>query len=422
MAITPHIVPPPPPDPTIHAEDDFVGKIVQAIVDEIFGKDSLTKKLLADAIGKSTDTGSAAIHIGVALLDALIDKVGEAVNVATPHAGILAASTINSIIGGHLDPLKIKEDFEKPATRASVVDIGKQFHEVIERMFPIEPTATAMVDRGNRGFAEDNINAYFGTNITFQLRSLAISTVASLIPGLQLEHLAKLHEAINWAFGFGWLSWTVMSSVMDVTTTKPMREKMNAQIKPNDYSESEAYKARAQDRITEEVFNKVLDNQGERDDIRATKLDMHRPDITERDITDLWEHGRYSNDDIRLHFIRKGFDGPNADRKTYLVEHDREFRLEKQLTESYLMGYVRGTVTVDDVRTWLNSLNYSERETELTLRSLTIRQDGSKGLTKSDLHRAIRMGIMSVGEVYTYLTQDGFTPADAFILITEFMG
>jgi hypothetical protein len=169
-----------------------------------------------------------------------VEQFNKAVVAFTPVTGRLAAQTIHDITGINISVDRMGEVLAGAAGRKEAVEIGAAFHPVLDNMFPIDLTATNTVDRSTRAWAIDNVNAYFGTNMLFQLRSLTIATIASFIPEFQLRHLEGLHQTINWAYGFGWLSWTVMSAIMDVTTTKPLKEHYNRLIKPEDLTENKA--------------------------------------------------------------------------------------------------------------------------------------------------------------------------------------
>jgi hypothetical protein len=398
-------------------------------------------------------------------IETLINVVNAVVVSTTPVAAKLAADTINQISGTTIDADKVRADFAGPPTRASIVDIGQEFHAVLDKMFPIGDSTINNKDRGDRQFAIDNLNAYFGTNLNFQLRSLAIGTVASMVPKLQLRHLEGLHQSINWAYGFGWLSWTVLSAVMGVTTTKPLTEYYNAQIKGNDFSEAEALHAYVQKRIDLGTLNKVLDNQGMRDDIRPirieqtrvgltaeqaakgfvegwidraafdkamdehsirdevrqTKIDLARPEVTEGDIQEGYDNGLFSEADVSDHYKKRGFEGFNLQAKIDLAKDHRMFALQKQLASTMYHAYVIGTVDQAEFTQYLGSIHWNQLEIDIELKRGEVdrRVRTEKHLTRAEIIRLASHGGLDPQEALTRLVAMGLDNNDARMLLAD---
>lgn len=466
MAISPPTPATPPPPPTDAEVNSFwLSRTIKELENELKSKYPETVKWVTDEFGKRADLQSMLFDLGLKLIPKLIEAINSAVVKVTPYAGELSAVTINQIMGSHIDPAKVHKDLEGTPGRPALVDLGKEFTQILEIMFPAGVSAAGELDRGNRQFAVDNLDAYFGTNLSFQLRSLAIGTVASLVPGHTLQHLENLHQSINWAYGFGWLSWSVLAAVMGVTTTKPLTEYYNAKIKGNDFTEQQAINAYNQKRITLETLNHILDNHGTRDDTRASKIEMSkkgltveqavkafvegkidagkfteimdreeireaerpvkvdlaRPDLTESDIQDLFNNGLITASDVAGHYTEKGFSDLRKQAKVDLVVDQRMFALQKQLATTYHHGFVIGTVTQGEYEQYLASIHYSALEVQIEVKRAEIEGRGhvNKHLTQAQIVRLVTHGGLSATEGLARMTATGLPDSDARMVLAD---
>lgn len=456
-----------PPNPGATPSDmlDWVRNAARGYFEEVYDNEANAAKFGAIGVHEATAAKAVVVNILHDTLVAFIGKVGDYLSAGTPIAARLAAHTINQISGTNIDEDKIESDFAGSPSREAIVDIGAQFGQVLDKMFPIGPTAEGEKDRANRQFARDNVNAYFGTNLNFQLRSLAIGTVASLFPGFELRQFENLHQSINWAYGFGWLSWTVLSAVMGVTTTKPLTEYYNAKIKGNDFTEQQAINAFLEKHIDEGTLNKILDNHGIRDDIRATKIEMDRkgltteqavnafiqgkidagkfnsvmdrerirederktkvdlakPDLTESDIQEGYNNGLLSESDGRDHYTEKGFDGFNLQAKVDLLKDQRLFALQKQLASTMHHHYVLGTVDQAEYVQYLNSIHYNQLEVDVELKraEIEMRSHLQKHLTRAEILRLVADGSMQASDGLARLKAMGLPDDDARRLLAD---
>lgn len=457
----PPIVGPPLPPPS----DTWLSRAVTEVIEIFTSGTDVGKRFVQYIIDHRIQIEHILLNTGIDAISLLVGIVNDVVVSTTPAAAKLSADTINAISGTNIDADAIKADFMGAPSRASIVDIGDKFHAVIDKMFPIGSSTINNRDRADRQFALDNTNAYFGTNLNFQLRSLAIGTIASLFPQFKLQHLENLHQSINWAYGFGWLSWTVLSAVMGVTTTKPLTEYYNAQIKGNDFSEAEALHAYVQKRIDLTTLNKVLDNQGMRDDIRPirieqsrvgltaeqaakgfvegwidraafdkamdehsirdevrdTKINLARPELTEGDIQEGFDNGLFSEADVSDHYKKRGFIGFNLQAKIDLAKDHRMFALQKQLASTMYHAYVIGTVDQAEFTQYLSSIHWNQLEIDIELKRGEVdrRVRTEKHLTRAEIIRLASHGGLDPADALQRLVDMGLDNQDARMLLAD---
>lgn len=445
--------------------DNWVVRQVRSIVDTIVNDPETSREIKETFHSLTSDNLAWLVKTGISAITTVVELFATASAAATPIAGKLAGQTMNQILGVDVKDERLFNLFSGAPSRDSVVGIGQEFQKVVDLMFPIGPAQEHSLNRGDRSFAIDNLEAFMGTNMAFQLRSLSIGTIASFVPHFNLEHLEGLHNTINWAYGFGWLSWTVLAAVMQNTTTKPLQEYYNAKIKPNDFTEQQAINAFIEKRIDEPTLNHILDNHGVRDDTRPIKIDMDRkgltvseavhaffqghidqakfnavmdrerirederqikvditrPDLAEGDIQALYDRGERTESEVTAYFVEKGFDTADVGRKTSIVKRKRLWHLQDQLATTYYRAFVREFVEEEEYTQYLQSLHYSAEEVAVEIKRAEVqrKEDRVTGLTKGEVIHLVADGGMSATEGLSRLVADGIPSADAALVLSD---
>lgn len=445
--------------------DNWVVRQIRTIVDTIANDPNTAREFRETFHSLTSDNIAWVAKAGIEAVTAVVDVFAKAAASATPIAGKLAGQTMNQILGVDVNDEKLFNLFSGAPSRDSVVGIGAEFQKVVDLMFPIDPAKEHALNRGDRKYAIDNLEAFMGTNMAFQLRSLSIGTIASFVPHFNLEHLEGLHNTINWAYGFGWLSWTVLAAVMQNTTTKPLQEYYNAQIKPNDFTEQQAINAFIEKHIDKPTLDHVLDNHGVRDDTRAIKIEMDRkgltvseavhaffqghidqakfnsvmdrerirederqikvdiarPDLPESDLQALYDRGERSESDVTAFFKEKGYTPEDVGRKTSVVKRKRLWHLQDQLATTYYRAFVREFVEEEEYTQYLKSLHYSAEEVAVEIKRAEVqrKEDRIIGLTKGEIIHLVAHGDMEPADGLQRLIAYGLPDADAKMLLGD---
>lgn len=444
---------------------DWVRRATRGYFEEVYNAEINEAKMTAGAALTHEETRAIIVNAAVDAITEVIKKLSDYVTAGTPIAGELSAHVMNQIAGLQLDEKAIGKDFTGVMTDKGMKDIGAQFGKLLEKIFPADASVINNRDRADRDFAVDNLHRYFGTNMNFQMRSLAIGSLASIVPFFNLRHFEGLHQSINWAYGFGWLSWTVLSAIMGVTTTKPLTEYYNAKIKGNDLTEQQALHAVTQKRlgapeltkvlnnhgirddirhilldqaytemraehankafiegkISAAEYNRVLDSHGVRDEVRQAWQDADRPDLSEGDIDIGYENGLFSEQDVKDNLKKKGFDGFNLQAKVDLTKDRRLFALRRRLEETYFHGYVLGTVPQAEFTNYLASISYTQLEVDMELKRAEIiaRSHLQKHLTRGEIIHLVGDGSMSATDGLSRLVAQGLPDGDARRLLAD---
>lgn len=444
---------------------DWLRRAVKAYFEEVYDDEANAAKMTAADVTATAERHAVMMNAVVSALDETLKKIGEYVTSGSAEAGRLAAYTINNISGTHIDPNAIFGDLSGTITRSKMVDIGTQFRQVVDQMFPIDTSTVNTKDRADRQFAVDNVGAYFGTNLNYQLRSLSIGILGSLIPFIDASEFKNLHESLLWAYGLPWMSWSVLSSIMNVTTTKPLTEYYNAKIKGNDFTEAQALHAFTQKRLQQAELTKILDNHGIRDDIRQTLIDQTYRELSEEQATRLfieghitqseftrvmdahgtrdqdrqaridgarpklsdgklaqgYENGLFTEQFVKDELKSHGYDEVRGQAELDLIKDNRLFSLRKRLEETFFHGYVIGTVTQAEFTNYLASIGYSQLEVDMELKRAEIiaRSHLQKHLTRAEIIRLVADGGMAASEGLARLVAQGLPDTDARRLLAD---
>lgn len=259
--------------------------------------------------------------LGINSAPTLVGDAAEKLNKMTvalnPVAMKLAADTLTQITGVGTSPAWVGFLAEQKPSRTSVVDIGDSFFPVVTNMFDVLASGADAGSRAPGSAWRNNLNAFFGTNLLFQMRSLTISTIARMTGLESLRHLEGLHQTINWAFGFGWLSWAVMSNYMDVTINDDMKKALNAQILGKDMTLSQAIDASIRGYLTANDSKELLDNYGlklsDRDAVKRMSMRL----LTVVEALDAHLMGQLSRSDLDAALKEQAHDASRTDLMLY---------------------------------------------------------------------------------------------------------
>lgn len=402
-----------------------------------------------------------------------IGVIADEVTKQTPLAGILAARTIEQITGISIDKDKVFAGASATDRHAYQVTMGGEFTQVVSTMLDVKLAQQDFLTRTGTAGSFTNLASYFGTNLDFQLRSLTISTISSMFGWQSLRHLEGLHQSINWAFGFGWLSWSVLSNAMDVSVNAGVKRYYNALVKPHDLSQAQANKARIRNYLSDDVWKQIHANAGMRDDARDWQLalEFNQPSIST--LQRAYEHGLATDAQIdeqmilheytpngaawtkaeiqnaekwaqekaiwsrKLRHLQAGWESQNDVRSSLsqngmeanaipaaLEAHasERIYHLREAVTREHMKFLRRGLETEDDARTWLNSQGWTEEEIQLAFEANRLEEKAQKltfpkHLTVGEIANYVAVGTMTPLAGQQYLYDLGYEIKDANMIL-----
>lgn len=409
------------------------------------------------------------------LAEKAVNKIATKVTEQTPIAVSLAALTMNQITGLSIDAARLKTAASATDRQAYKQVMGDEFTQVVSQMLDVKLAQQDFQTRSGFAGSFANLSSYFGTNLDFQLRSLTIGTISSITGWQSLRHLEGLHQSINWAFGFGWLSWSVLSNAMDVTVNAGMKRYYLSLVRPHDLTLSQANKLRIRNVISPDIWEQVHANSGMRNDARdwALELEFNQPSMavvqkayehklaTPAQVEEQmllheltpngaeWQKQEILNSrkwalekDVAADFLRRyknSWTTPDA-AKTYLAQigytadeialaveantPERIYHLREAVTKEHLKFLRQGWETETDTRNWLNSQGWTEEEIQLAIEANRLERKAAKvakphQLNQTQLKLAMKYQLMSADDVYAYLLNQGYDEIDALIIVIE---
>jgi hypothetical protein len=253
------------------------------------------------------------INSSPAFVEDAAKKLNELTVALNPTAMGLAADTLTQITGVGTSGAWVGFIAGKAPDRLGAVTIGAEFFPVVTNMFDVLSSATDAGSRAPGSAWRNNLNAFFGTNLLFQMRSLTISTISRMTGLDSLRHLEGLHQTINWAFGFGWLSWAVMSNYMDITINNDMKKALNAQVLGTDMTLSQGIDAAVKGYLTVNDENELLSNYGlklgDRDIVKSLSMRL----LTIQEAVSGFLMGQFDRGALDTHLQRQSFDRAQTD-------------------------------------------------------------------------------------------------------------
>lgn len=279
--------------------------------------------------------------LGIAASPKLVKDAAEKLNKyaveLNPVALGLAADTLTQITGVGTRGAWLAGIAAKKPDRINTVFIGEEFFPVVTNMFDIYSSRDDARQRTPQKAWEHNLNAFFGTNLLFQMRSLTISTIARMTGLESLRHLEGLHQTINWAFGFGWLSWAVMSNYMDVTINDQMKKSLNAVVRGKDMTLGEAIDAANKGYLTPQDEKALLDNYGLRDEDRDVVKSLSLRLLTVGEAADAHLQGKMTAEELDTALHRQAFDRTKTDILLYQRQKDLS---PAQAASAFVQGWI----------------------------------------------------------------------------------
>ena len=350
--------------------------------------------------------------------DFIIKKLNEKIVAPYESAVILAADTLHAIAGIEVNTDSLRNMARQPPSRAGVSLVGETFTRLVTDIFSTEAAQKDFQGRTGSGGSIQNLNAFFGMNLTFQLRSLVIGTMASITGWGSLRHLEGLHQTINWAFGFGWLSWAVMSEYMNITVNPGVRRQRNSLVQTNDYTDTEARWAVWAGHITRGAHDTIMDNLGVRRDIRDSLLERAEADLTDTELKKLFKKKRLSEADIIKMYRQKGYGETRAKLKFALfTEEDVDDTLDK-IADAYLALYRDCVITRGELEVALQNLGWKQEQINSNVALAELQRRQRKWLSNGDMAELFNANLMDMDEIYDLLVCQGMTGVDATLALT----
>lgn len=331
-------------------------------------------------------------------------------------AWILSFVTGLSFSAGQLDSLVTGANNEEKR-RA----LGQILTDLYAETLKTERAAQGWLSRTPGDSELENFRQLSGAAMRLSLADILIDWAGEAIPLGLAKGLKGIAEKINDAVALDDALEEVVQVPMQAVIQRGLEAKYNRELKPQDFTESEARNALLQERIAKDVYDKVLDNQGVRDDIRDILLDMQEPNLTESDIDQLYQHNVIDEAAVSEQYKQKGFRPATRELKTKLVVGTRRWKLEEKLFELLGNLYRDGVKTRAEVSPHLQHFGFDPDEEEMWFQIQDLERQQRKWLSSKQIEDLVGAGLLDPGFAIDYQVKQGMTGEDASLLYMQSM-
>ena len=275
------------------------------------------------------------------------------------------------------------------------------------------------LDRNPGDGERDSMSRLLGTAFRIQVGDMAMDWITQALPFGLASGLKDVAERFNDAMNLDDALEDIIQVPMQQVIEKGMQQWYARQLKQEDYTESEVRNAFLQEKIDKATYDKVLDNQGVRDDIRQTLLDMQAPNLTESDLDQLYQHNLLNRDEVKDQYKQKGFQEPERELKVKLVEGTRRWKLEERLFELLGNLYRDDVLKRPEVSPHLQHFGYDPDEEEMWFQIQELERKQRKWLSNKQIEDLVKAGLLDPGFIIDYQVKQGMTGEDATLLYMQ---
>ena len=303
---------------------------------------------------------------------------------------------------------------DREATRLA---LGNIFQKLIDETLPTKDAAEGWLKR-EPGVAEAaNTARLVGAAFRMQLGDMLADWIAKVIPYNLGDGLKQIAERVDKAINLDDAIEEIIQVPMEATISKGLQAYYNRELKPVDLTGEEARKALISERISNENYNKILDNLGERLDIRDFKLDLTGANLTESDINDAYQRNLLSIEQVEQQYKQKFFQPEDRKIKVDLAKGTRRWQLQTKVVELLGNLYRDGVKTQGDCKPYLDYLGFEDDEQALWFLQQDLERQQRKWITDFNLIKLVESGHYSLDQAVAYEVAQGMEVNDAIALM-----
>ena len=261
-------------------------------------------------------------------------------------------------------------------------------------------------------------HAYLRTNLTLNILAWWAGVAGEATSLGQIESFGKLVNAINWGFGFGWLSWIILGTPFQLGIAKPLEEYYTAKFRPKDLSKSDILELYTRFRWPDKLIDHELAHLGYRDRAVYLLKALSWKELSESHIKDLFQAGFIDKDTAMDKLKRLGYRDKDAE-LIFNSWTSTDAQEPRNLTKSEILKlYKLQQIDKNTAITYLTQLGYTNDIADMLLATVELQQTTeARELTQSKLEQAYINNVIDRQEYYNKLLELGYTESAAKILI-----
>lgn len=218
------------------------------------------------------------------------------------------------------------------------------------------------------GSAEQgNWARFVGVNWQLQMADLIAEFASKWAPWDIAGATREIGEHIQKILGLEDAQEEIFEPIVEKLIVAGLEKRFNRETKPTDYPPADAIQLHIQGKITRQVLDWILDNEGFRDDIRDNLIALRAKDLTEADARDLLERGIWDASALKAFFVSLGYLDADAQRKADLVAGDRKWKLKNELLTVKESQFVAGVLDEGSFRNYLVTMSFSQEEEDIEI-------------------------------------------------------
>jgi hypothetical protein len=353
----------------------------------------------------------------VAIVTAVATDPNRYVTTAVAGAGPLIEKLVELVTGLDVPDGGVGRAVTGPTNDVVRQELGGIFTKLLDDTLQLPGVREGFLNRNSGPEETKNMARMVGAAFRMQLGDMVADWAGRALPFGVGDAFTQIAERIDKAINLDDAIEEIIQVPMQAVITRGLEQYYNRELKPQDFTESEVRQALLQERIDKVTYDKVLDNQGVRDDIRETLLQMAAPDLTESDIDQSYQHNLLSREQVKEHYKGKGFREPERELKVRLVEGTRRWKLEEKVFELYGNLYRDGVATRDEVRPHLEHFGYDADEVEMWFQVQELERRQRKWISDGNLIKLVTAGATTMTDAIAYLTLQGMEVNDAITLM-----
>lgn len=243
--------------------------------------------------------------------------------------------------------------------------LGAGFTAIFDDIFQPGPIAEGYRSRLPGSAERKAFERFIGRNAQLQMAGMMADLVKDRLPKDLTLGLGDIVERAEKIMGFEDSQEEIMEPLMEKLIIEGLNKHYNRLTKPVDLSPGDAVDAFLRAYISEQTLNAILDNEGIRDDVRPTLLNLRAKNLTESDFRDLYQRGAWTRDDVFAGYRANGYVQDDAEDKTSLVVADRMWALRKELMNVKETQFAHGILDEGAFRAFLVQSDFTNEEIDL---------------------------------------------------------
>lgn len=288
---------------------------------------------------------------------------------------------VTTFMGIPISEATVKGMVDGNISDTDMLDTADAFLQKLDGVFDIPAVAAGYLARTPGQAEHDNFKKFIALNARVQIGGMITEIVKDQYPKFVAAGIGGIPDHINKLLGLEDAQEEILEPFMEKLIVEGLNKRYNRETLPVDLSPSDAVDAFVRGYIPSDVMHQILDNEGIRQNIRQTLIDLKAKNLSEADFRDLYQRGVWTQDDVKAGYVGNGYLDADALRKTALIVLDREWALRRELLNVKEQQFAHGLLDEAAFRAFLATLYFTDQEVDLEIEI---------GKGKASMHKATK--------------------------------